>query len=247
VVPADAPLSPELAIPLRRAREALADEQLPRAIELASQVLAGETDADEPPTPPPPRAAHAALEILAWAHLLGGHLEQATDALDGAGKIAPPDGALVAALLMAKGMKKEARRVLEAARTAGDERKEIVGPLIQLLLEAGEVPRAAAVALDIVDSLSEDDARQMAAITFERGAFEWSARLSEKMFERTRAPEDAYEAARALAKDSQNDRALELLRKAVDAGFTDRARAWSDAALEALRAEPALEAVLPRP
>jgi hypothetical protein len=58
--------------------------------------------------------------------------------------------------------------------------------------------------------------------------------------------EDAYGAARASAKDGNLEGALELLRRAVEAGFSDRARAWSDSALEALRGS-ALEAVLPRP
>ena len=58
-----------------------------------------------------------------------------------------------------------AQRVLEQARARGDDRKEVVGPLIQILIEQGEVPRAAAVALDIVDALSTDDAgRALATI-----------------------------------------------------------------------------------
>ena len=129
----------------------------------------------------------------------------------------------------------------------GDDRKEIVGPLIQVLLEQGEVSRAAAVAFDIVDALSEEDARRMAKIAFEGRAFDWSARLYEALFERGRQPEDAYEAARAHAQDGALERALEMLRKAVEAGFSDRGRAWSDAALEALRADRGLETIVPRP
>ena len=65
-------------------------------------------------------------------------------------------------------------------------------------------------------------------------------------FNRTRRPDDAYEAARALACAGQIERALEWIKKAVEAGFSDRTRAWSDAALEALRTSSLLGAVLPR-
>jgi tetratricopeptide (TPR) repeat protein len=117
-----------------------------------------------------------------------------------------------------------------------------------VLLEEGEVARASAVAFDVVDSLSEDDIRRMASLSFEGGAFEWAGRLWEAAFARAQAAEDAYAAARARAKNGEPDRALELLRKAVAAGFSDRARAWSDAALSSLRADSRhLEAVLPRP
>lgn len=147
----------------------------------------------------------------------------------------------------------EARRVLEGARAAGDDRKEVVGPLIQVLLEQREVARAAAVALDVVDSLSDEDVRRMVDLSFEGGAsdasaYDWSARLSEALFARDRRAEDAYAAARALAKHGDVDRALVMLKAAVEAGFTDRSRVWSDAALSSLREDSsALEAVLPRP
>jgi Zn-dependent protease len=235
-------VSPEAAALLRSAREALADERLDRAIELAEQVL------ERAPGPGSGRTAVAALEVIAWAHHLAGRLEEAESAARRAGVLGPVDAALAAALLLARGERKEARRLLELARAQGDDRKEVVGPLIQVLLEDGEVARASAVAFDVVDSLSEDDIRRMASLSFEGGAFEWAGRLWEAAFARVHAAEDAYAAARARAKNGEADRALDLLRKAVAAGFSDRARAWSDAALASLRADSQqLEAVLPRP
>jgi Zn-dependent protease len=232
----------EVAALLRSARQALEDERLDRAIELAEQVLA------RVPGPGSGRVAAAALEVIAWAHHLSGRLEEAEAAARRAGVLGPVDAALAAALLLARGERKEARRLLELARAQGDDRKEIVGPLIQVLLEEGEVARASAVAYDVVDSLSKDDIRQMASLSFEGGAYEWAGRLWEAAFGRDHAAEDAYAAARARAKNGEPDRALELLRKAVAAGFSDRARAWSDAALSSLRADSRhLEAVLPRP
>src|SRR5439155_20985001 len=101
----------------------------------------------------------------------------------------------------------------------------------QILIGQGEVARAAAVAYDIVESLSADDARRMAEIALEHGVFDWSARLSQAVFERSKQPGDAYEAARALAQDGQPEQALAWLKRAAEAGFADAARAWSDVGL----------------
>lgn len=229
----------EVAAMLIRARQALEDERLDEARALASGVLLRDP-------PPPPRAGREAHEIVGWAALLGGDLKEAASALARARKLGEPDAALAGALHRALGEARQARKVLEAARAAGDDRKEVVGPLIQILIEQGEVPRAAAIALDIVDSLSEDDARKMAEIAFDHGAFDWAGRLYEAVFRRNGEGEDAYGAARANAKGGNLERALELLRSAVEAGFSDRARAWSDSALESLRNGP-LDSVLPRP
>lgn len=233
---------PEAAALLRSARQALADERLDRAIELADEVLS------KVEGPGSSRAAGAALEVKAWAHYLAGRLEEAEATARQAGVLGPVDAALGAALLLARGERAEARRLLELARAQGDDRKEVVGPLIQVLLEEGEVSRAAGVALEVVDSLSEEDIRRMATLAFEGGAFEGAGRLWEVAFGREHAAEDAYAAARARAKNGEAERALDLLRKAVAAGFSDRARAWSDAALASLQSDARhLEAVLPRP
>jgi Zn-dependent protease len=229
----------ELAAMLQTARSALAEEQLARAISIAQAVLIA--------TPLPPRAAVLALEIIGWAHLLGDDPREAAKAVASAKSLGDVDAALVGATLHATGDLAGARKVLEGARSAGDNRKEVAGPLIQVLIQQGEVPRAAAVALEIVDTLSDDDLRKMAQIALEGAAFDGSARLYEASFARARGAEDAYAAARAHALAGSHDRAVEWLRRAVEAGFSDRARAWSDAALEALRTGPDLEAVLPRP
>ncbi|MEP7121262.1 MAG: site-2 protease family protein [Byssovorax sp.] len=229
----------ELAAMLQTARTALADDDLARARSIAEDVLLAK--------PLPPRAAVMALEIIGWARLLGDDPAEAAKAVASAKKLGEVDAALVGATLHATGDLAAARQVLEAALRGGDRRKEVVGPLIQVLIQQGEVERAAAAALDIVDTLSEDDARRMAEIALEHRAFDGAARLFEACFTRARGAEDAYAAARAHALGGSHDRAVEWLRHAVEAGFSDRARAWSDAALEALRAGPDLEAVLPRP
>jgi hypothetical protein len=236
--PAEEEVPGEIKARLISARAALEAEHLDRAIAIAQEVIAGGA---------PKRGAREAFEIIAWAHLLDGRTEAADAALGEARKRGEPDAALIGALLFARKELREARRVFEAARATGDDRKEIVGPLIQILIEQGEVARAAATAFDIVESLSAEDTRQMAKIAFEGGAFDWSARLSEVAFAREAQAEDAYAAARAHASSDHPDRALQWLQRAVEAGFSDRARAWSDQALEKLRASGAVEAVVPRP
>lgn len=238
-VPREEPIPGEILALLRRAQRAVSEDRLDEAAALAAEVLARDPAAPRP-------ALQKAHEIIGWVRLLGEDVKGATVALAQVKRFGPPDPALAAAVHRALGEIRQARKLLEEARAAGDDRKEVVGPLIQILIEQGEVARAAAQALDIVDSLSDEDARKMAEISFDSGAFEWSARLYEAVFRRNGAGEDAYDAARANAKDGNVDRALELLREAVEAGFSDRHRAWSDAALAPLRDGP-LETVLPRP
>lgn len=238
-------LPPDLAALLRDAKQALDDEDLHRAVTLSEKLLWA---AEQASSPVKEKASAAALHVLAWARYLGGRVDEAEAALGNAGKFGPVDAALAGTLLMARQRYADARRVLESARAAGDDRKEVVGPLIQVLLAQGEVARAAAVALDVVESLSEEDVRRMAELAFSGGAFDWSARLYEVVFRRERRAEDAYAAARGYAKLGDSAQALSLLRAAVEAGFSDGARAWSDAALSSLREEGGgLSAVIPRP
>ncbi len=233
----------EILAKLHAARRALAEDHYAQATQLANEAVRLAADHGEPL----PRVKVEAYEVLGWVAHLRGEAAEAARWVKAAEQHGTPDAALVAAMLIGRGETKDARKLLEQARAAGDDRKEIVGPLIQILIAEGEVARASAVALDIVESLSDDDARKMAEIAAGARAFDWAARLFEAVFARTSSADDAYEAARAHAADGANDRALDYLSRAVKAGFTDRARAWSDAALEPLRAGSKLEAVVPRP
>ena len=236
------PVAPEIAEQLLLAKDALADDRYDEAGSLAEKIIEAK----------PPRAVRVeALDVLGWAHLLEGRAEEAARVVAAIQRDGEADPALAGSVLFHTEKLDEARAVFEAARAMGDDRKEIVGPLIQILIAQGEVPRAAAIALDIVETLSEEDARQMATIAFEHEAFSWAARLSESVFERTGVADDAYDAARSRSLEGDLSGALVLLRRAVAAGFSDAARVWSDKALEALRnngeSEGELEALLPRP
>jgi Zn-dependent protease len=227
----------EVEAQLRKAKGALDDDRFDEARTLAELVLSAS---------PPREARVSALEVVAWSHLLQGRPEEAARALKSVQKDGNPDLALVGAVLMAKGESGAAREVLEKARSQGDDRKEVVGPLIQILIAQGEVARAAAIALDIIDALSDDDARHMAHVAFEHQAFGWAARLDEALFGRTGLPDDAYHGVQSRTLDGDLPGALALLKRAVAAGFSDAARVWSDNALERLRGED-LETLLPRP
>ncbi len=236
------PIPGDIQAKLRSARRALAEDDYAVAAGLANEAirLAGEHET------PLPRVKVEAYEVLGWAAQLRGDPEEAARWIKAAMQHGAPDVALLAAVLISRGDTRDARRVLEQARAAGDDRKEIVGPLIQILIADGEVARAAAVAFDIVEALSDDDARKMAQIAFGARSFEWAARLYESIFARGHLADDAYEAARAFSADGAHDRAIDMLARAVSAGFSDRARAWSDSALEPLR-NGKLENVVPRP
>ncbi len=234
----DRPVPPEMNAQLATAKAALADDLYEQAGSIAETIIALD---------PPERARIDALHILGWAHLLAERPDQAARVVAAIERHGKVDVALVGAVLYAKGDLLRAREILSSARADGDNRKEVVGPLIQILINQGEIDRAAAIALDIVDSLSEEDARQMAVIAFDSEAYEWSSRLSEAVFERSGLPDDAYDAARSRALEGDESGAVALLRRAVAAGFSDAARAWSDSALEKLHTSDDLEALLPKP
>lgn len=232
---------PDLERELRQARRALDEDDLDKAAELARTVADGNSESGV-------KASGAslgeALTILGWAELRQGRPGRAAEACERLVKNkAPGDAALFAAVALEKGEKQKARSLLEAARAAGDSRKEVFGPLVRILLEQGETARAAAVALDSFDGLSEEDARTVAKLAFEAGVDTWAGRLYEAVFERDRAAEDGFEAARAFARSGDPERALSLLRAAVGAGFQDAQRAYGDDALGKL----ALDNILPRP
>jgi Zn-dependent protease len=232
---------PEIERDLREARRALEADDLEKASSLAIAVADGKSSARIRPTG---AALGEALTIAGWAAHRLGKPEVTAQIIERLVKNkAPGDAALFAAVAIEKGDSARARSLLEAARAAGDSRKEVFGPLIRVLIEQGETARAAAVALDSFDGLSEDDARTIAQLSVDAGADTWAGRLYEAVFERERKAEDGFEAARAFARSGDAERALSLLRAAVGAGFQDAGRAYGDSALGKLE----IDNILPRP
>ncbi len=224
--PAEPPMPQEMAVKLKQAKAALADQRFDMAATQAELVLGDD---------PPKVARQQALHILAWTQYLQDDLDAAKRSVAALRKLGDVDPGLEGSLLLSDGSEAKARELFEAARAAGDDRKEVVGPLIQILISNGEVARAAAIALDIVDTLSDDDVQQMAQIAAEHGAHRWAARLHEALFERSEGAENAYEAARQRSLDGDLTGALILLERAIHAGFADTARARGDEAFAAIR------------
>ena len=92
--------------------------------------------------------------------------------------------------------------------------------------------------------ISTEDARALASMVAEQGAYLWAGRLYEACFKRDRDANDAFDAARMFARASDRTRAVDLMKIAVAAGFDDSARVYADEALVGL---DELDHVVPRP
>jgi thioredoxin-like negative regulator of GroEL len=146
-------------------------------------------------------------------------------------QIGSPDPALVANVALAQGRDIEARALFEARVAAGDDRREVFGPLIQILLQANDTQKASETALKFVDQLSSEDIRKIAELAESGGATKGAAMLLDQVWKRDAGPSDAYLAARAFAGANDHQRARELLRSAVKAGFSDRTMIERDRAI----------------
>ncbi|MFO0555236.1 MAG: hypothetical protein U0271_43060 [Polyangiaceae bacterium] len=243
-------LAPATQAALAEAVRLLDEEGDPaRALAKARDVVDGREVGGRPKA----RAVSEALTIAGRAELALGDVDAALQTVQKLGKMAQVDPALAGGLALAQGNSAAARRLLEGARASGDNRKAVFGPLIQALLLEREPARAGALALDNFEALSTEDTRTIARMVFEQGTASegaarttahWAARLYEAVFAREHASEDAFEAARAFAQAGESRQALELLRQAVQAGFSDARRAYDDKALVGL---DELDSVLPRP
>lgn len=225
------PLAPATERALREAKLALEEDDPKRAIELAEDVMAGRENSGERPKA---KAVQRALEVKGWAHLALGNTADAAEAVTRLSRMAHTDPALLAAVAFAKDDLASARRLLEAARADNDKRKEVFGPLIQILLRQNEHARAGALAFDCVDQLSTEDLRVVAGMVADGKAHGWAGKLFESAFKRERDPNDAFEAARVFARAGEPRKALDLLRVAIQSGFTDVDRVFADDALVGL-------------
>lgn len=236
------PLAPATERSLREAQIALDEGEAAKAVEMCDAVMAGkELENGERPKA---RAIQRALGIKGWSHLALEQIPEAAEAVTRLSRMAHTDPALLAAVAFAKEDYVPARRLLEAARASGDRRKEVFGPLIQILLKQNEAARAGALAFDCADALSTDDLRAVGKLVSEGGSHPWGAKLLEAAFKRDRDPNDAFEAARVFARAGEPRRAIDLLRVAVQSGFTDVERVYADDALVSL---DDLDDVVPKP
>lgn len=241
--PAPEPHTPppqELVALRAEARKALESDNPAVALALAQELFQA---CEQHPPQSTLSLRRAALEIAGWAELGLERKDDALDTLQAAEALGPVDAAFAGAVHFARGNMKAARKALEAARQHGDNRKEVVGPLIQIAIQAGEIPRAAAIALDVVDSLSDEDVRAMVTIARDGHAEIWSAQLTEALFARTGSGRDAYDAARDYVRAGQLERSMAMLKTALRAGAGDRNVLLGDEVWAPLRGVPEFEAL----
>lgn len=227
---------------LAEARRALEADDAELALRLALAVAEGK---DESGKRPSDAVRSEALHLAAWAELSMGRPGEAERLVMKLGKKEGVDAALAGNIRFAQGQDDEARRILQGALAAGDDRKEVYAPLIQLCLRANEHARAAALAVDAADSISSEDLRTLAGMVAEAKAHHWAGRLLELVYKRDRQASDALESARAFARAGSGDHAIALIRLAVEAGYDDAHAIYADHTLAELA--PSLEAFLPRP
>jgi Zn-dependent protease len=221
-------VAPPIAKELRDAKLLLDAEDPVAAIAKARPIAEGRPFAGIRPSP---RAVVEALTLCAWAELAKGDIQAVRAILGRVGRITTPDPALLGALALAEGDPGRARVVLELARAQGDNRKEVFGPLIQALLGVGEAARAGALALDCADQISTADLRTLGGILLDANVPHWAGRLFESAFMRDKEGGDAFDAARSFARAGDEGRAVDLLKRALTAGFDDAGRIREDAAL----------------
>jgi hypothetical protein len=220
--------SDEGGAPLINARAALDADDPAAAIGIAQRVLESK----------PSEAVRVdANTIIVWAELMRSDTGAAERALMEIRRIREPDRALTGNLSLAAGRLSEARSVLEKAYIDGDRRKEVFGPLIQVLLRQDAHARAAEVALERFDALSSDDARQVAELALEGRAYIGAAKLFERVGSREKSRADVVAAARAYAKGGEPGPALDTLRKAFVNGVVSETDVRGDSELGPLLGE----------
>ena len=223
--------SPATRAALLRAHAALDADDTDEAIRVAREVREGKTAQGKAS----PTAVLDALHIIAWAHVMRGEVPEAEHAVSEIRMRGRIDPALLGNVVLATGRLSEARTILEKALGEGDDRKEVFGPLIQVLLRQDEVARAVEIGLAHLDSLSSDDARKLAEIAETAHVLAGAARLHEQIFLREHAGKDALAAARAHARAGSAVKARELADKAIASGAVDA---------EGVRSDPTLANVL---
>ncbi len=230
------PPPPELlAQVLVRADEAMQAGDFASAAAMSRAVFGASSD---------PAQRRVALEASGWASVMGHDIAAARDVLRQVPPGARVDPYLEGAVHELDGDLDRARTVLLSARHSGDARPELAGLLVRVLLRTRHFDDAAQLTGEILDETPDEDARRVAQEAFEAGAAEPAGRLLEALFERTKEPRDAYDAARGYARAELRDEALGALAQAVRAGHAEPSRARTDADLSTLSDDARFELAL---
>ncbi len=122
-----------------------------------------------------------AAEVFAWAALAQGQYQKARRVLDLL-TCGPLDPLLQAAILEADGDAERAIACLRQARVVGDDRPQLAASLVRLLLAADRYGEAALTTIQILDHITEEEARRVMTACREGGRPVPAAELGMAMF-----------------------------------------------------------------
>jgi Zn-dependent protease len=219
----DAPLEQLLEV----AGERLSARDLPTAGRLAGEVLERARTEE---------TRVAASQLLALAHLAGGEPGKARAILAGL-----PPGAVAPAVEIAVLLGSGDDRGVEATRLAleADRDGAFAGALARTLLLAGLTAHAGALfSGPRADGLDAPVLAELQAALFYDGRFEASARIGERLFDRTKQPISAYNVACALSRGGEPGEALVWLERSLTAGLDPAVDVDRDPDLAPVRSLP---------
>lgn len=168
-----------------------------------------------------------ALELAAWAYLLGGDPRSAQAAVTGMRPTHDPSP-ILAALVAARTDRPEAALAAAREMDEADARARIEA---WSLVALGRFDEALAAIGDAREAGAFVD-----AALFHSGAFDAAAELGARLFERFAHPEDAYNTACSHARGGRPAEGLAWLARAIDAGYDDLAHLEADDDLAVVRA-----------
>jgi Zn-dependent protease len=159
--------------------------------------------------------ANSAWELVAWAELKAGDIEQAYGTL---GRIQPPldvPSHVLAAVEAARGNTRHAIGLLQRARSQEAVSVAALKLLIDLYAQSGSFERACEVASASLTMLDVEDTRRVVEAALEANAFSSAAKLAGELFAITLSPDDAVSHAYGLARLGDRTRARRIFRELV--------------------------------
>ncbi len=181
--------------------------------------------------------SNAVRDLLAWVSLAEGNARAAVSHLE---KVEPPQAARPYSLAMAFNTLGMPDRALPHALAAVEKEPtdQAAALAVHLLTKAQRLDEAERIAREFAWKTPAPRNARLADVAAARGDFGAAAELQATAFEASGRAEDAYQAACHYARAGQVERATDLLKRALQAGYDD---------FETLDQEPALAEVRSTP
>jgi len=167
-------------VPPEAAREILA--QAERMLEAGDHERASALAAVAAEAATTPEERKKAFETMVWARLLAGDVAGARNLARAAREAIDPY--VLAAVSEANGDASRALGLVETAREAGDRRVEVAAMAVRLMLQAGRAHDASEIAIEIADSIPDDDLEKLSTALADTGEVAAAARLRDVLGER---------------------------------------------------------------